>query len=76
MAGRGEPTGDSWGCRVLTICSVVLMMRYGLADLKVERYTAKISMSNEPSIALFKKLGFEVCAGLACFQANADLCRW
>lgn len=65
MAGRGEPTGGSWGCCVLTMCSVVRMMQYGLADLKVERYTAKISMSNEPSITLFKKLGFEVCAGMA-----------
>ena len=36
------------------------MMQYGIRDLKVERFTAKISMSNEPSITLFKKLGFEV----------------
>lgn len=44
------------------------MMQYGILDLKVERYTTKISMSNEPSITLFKKLGFQVESESKVFQ--------
>jgi len=40
--------------------SAVLMMQYGITDLGATHYTAKIAMSNTPSLTLFKRLGFEI----------------
>ncbi|XP_058798368.1 N-acetyltransferase 9-like protein isoform X1 [Phymastichus coffea] len=39
--------------------SAILMLRYGIENLNVIKYLAKISISNEKSINMFRKLGFE-----------------
>ncbi|XP_006814750.2 N-acetyltransferase 9-like protein [Saccoglossus kowalevskii] len=42
--------------------ALLLMMNYGIQELKVRTYTAKIGCQNENSLALFKKIGFtQVC---------------
>ncbi|KAI8926442.1 GNAT domain-containing protein [Entophlyctis helioformis] len=38
--------------------AALLMMEYGIKNLGVTKYTTKISLRNEPSIALFESLGF------------------
>ena len=38
--------------------AVLLMMNYGYTQLNLRRFVAKISDANEPSIAMFKRLGF------------------
>ncbi|XP_046659609.1 N-acetyltransferase 9-like protein isoform X2 [Homalodisca vitripennis] len=40
--------------------AMLLMLSYGATCLSVKKYIAKISTSNEISINMFKKLGFEV----------------
>ncbi|XP_022093665.1 N-acetyltransferase 9-like protein isoform X3 [Acanthaster planci] len=39
--------------------ALVLMIQYGATKLKVRRFIAKIGLQNQPSLALFKKLGFK-----------------
>ena len=40
--------------------AVQMMMEYANVHLKVNRFVAKIAKENEPSLQLFKKLGFEL----------------
>ncbi|XP_038064266.1 N-acetyltransferase 9-like protein isoform X1 [Patiria miniata] len=39
--------------------ALLLMMQYGVTKLQVSRFVAKIGLQNQPSLSLFKKLGFE-----------------
>ncbi|KAG8229232.1 hypothetical protein J437_LFUL001477 [Ladona fulva] len=39
--------------------AMILMLLYGISELKVKKYQAKISMSNSVSINMFHKLGFK-----------------
>lgn len=39
--------------------ATMMMMLYGLEDLRLKTYEAKISLSNEISINMFKKLSFQ-----------------
>ncbi|XP_054288151.1 N-acetyltransferase 9-like protein [Macrosteles quadrilineatus] len=48
--------------------AILLMLRYGVEHLDVKRFLAKISLSNEISIKMFKKLGFEVESESSVFQ--------
>ncbi|XP_015585039.1 N-acetyltransferase 9-like protein isoform X2 [Cephus cinctus] len=38
--------------------AMILMLRYGIEELKVKQFCVKIAMDNERSINMFKKLGF------------------
>ncbi|PSN29333.1 N-acetyltransferase 9-like protein [Blattella germanica] len=38
--------------------AMLLMLRYGFEELAVEKFQAKINISNEKSISMFKKIGF------------------
>ncbi|XP_014212001.1 N-acetyltransferase 9-like protein [Copidosoma floridanum] len=48
--------------------SVVLMMRYGIENLNIQKYTAKISMDNQISLKMFNKLGFVETSKSQVFQ--------
>ncbi|CAA0357775.1 putative transcription regulator GNAT family [Arabidopsis thaliana] len=39
--------------------SVLIMMAYGVKNLEIHKFTAKIGESNTASLSLFRKLGFE-----------------
>ncbi|XP_010467037.1 PREDICTED: N-acetyltransferase 9-like protein [Camelina sativa] len=39
--------------------SVLMMMAYGVKNLEIHKFTAKIGDSNTASLSLFRKLGFE-----------------
>ncbi|XP_002885775.2 N-acetyltransferase 9-like protein [Arabidopsis lyrata subsp. lyrata] len=39
--------------------SVLMMMAYGVKNLEIHKFTAKIGESNTASLSLFRKLGFE-----------------
>ncbi|KAL1191815.1 GCN5-related N-acetyltransferase 9 [Cardamine amara subsp. amara] len=39
--------------------SVLIMMAYGIKNLEIHKFTAKIGDSNTASLSLFRKLGFE-----------------
>ncbi|CAL9222489.1 unnamed protein product [Arabidopsis halleri] len=39
--------------------SVLMMMAYGVMNLEIHKFTAKIGESNTASLSLFRKLGFE-----------------
>ncbi|GAB6020395.1 N-acetyltransferase 9 [Chamberlinius hualienensis] len=44
--------------------AILLMMGYGVSNLSIKSFTAKIKLKNEQSIRLFEKLGFkktEIC---------------
>lgn len=48
--------------------AIHLMMRYGVEELHVEAFTAKIKLSNEVSLRLFEKLGFSLVSTSEVFQ--------
>lgn len=49
--------------------AVLMMMHYGYHQLKIRKFTAKISESNQPSLHLFqKKLHFKHVSRSAAFQ--------
>lgn len=48
--------------------SVLLMMRYGIVNLHIRRFFAKISYSNDQSIKLFTSLGFKEINYVPAFQ--------
>ncbi|KAH6596521.1 hypothetical protein BASA50_005071 [Batrachochytrium salamandrivorans] len=48
--------------------AVLLMMTYGIENLGVSKYTAKISLTNIPSHDLFESLGFKVVSVSEIFQ--------
>mmetsp|Transcript_6513 Transcript_6513/g.9081 ORF Transcript_6513/g.9081 Transcript_6513/m.9081 type:complete len:209 (-) Transcript_6513:2877-3503(-) len=50
--------------------AVSIMMRYGIQKLGAKRFFAKISSSNEASQKLFRRLGFEECNYVACFDEH------
>ena len=56
----------------LTPCTgreaVVLMMHYGVQHLHVQRFTAKIGLTNTPSLHLFASLGFAKVSESTVFQ--------
>ncbi|TPX67328.1 hypothetical protein SpCBS45565_g03880 [Spizellomyces sp. 'palustris'] len=61
-----EPSARRQG---LGIEAAMLMMRYAIASLRVTTFTAKISLSNTPSLVLFKyKLGFHEVTVSEVFQ--------
>ena len=35
------------------------MIKYGLEDVKIRKFEAKIKFENSPSLAMFRKLGFQ-----------------
>ncbi|XP_033631022.1 N-acetyltransferase 9-like protein [Asterias rubens] len=39
--------------------ALLLMMQFGVTKLQMCRFVAKIGLQNEPSLALFKRLGFQ-----------------
>lgn len=39
--------------------AVIMMLLYGITHIHLKTYEAKISLTNEISIRMFKKLGFE-----------------
>ena len=39
--------------------ALLLMMRYGIEEIQIQKYRASIGCSNETSINMFKKLGFQ-----------------
>ncbi|XP_063447457.1 N-acetyltransferase 9-like protein [Mytilus trossulus] len=50
-----EPKARGKGCGKEALFS---MMRYGIEELNMKRFTAKIGMDNKPSLAMFKSIGF------------------
>ncbi|ETV69734.1 hypothetical protein H257_14582 [Aphanomyces astaci] len=48
--------------------AVLLMMSYAVTHLHVHRFYCKINETNEPSLGLFRKLGFVQCNYVAAFQ--------
>ena len=59
--------------------AICLMMDYGMCELNVNKFEAKIKTDNEASIKMFKKLGFaeasrsEVFSEITYLLANNDL---
>lgn len=45
-----------------------LLMQYGQEELQVKRFIAKVLDDNEPSIALFKRLDYDVKCLVECFN--------
>lgn len=45
-----------------------LMMRFGVEQLRITRFYAKINKSNEPSLGLFRGLGFSECNYVEAFE--------
>ena len=54
--------------RGLAYEALVMLMLYGVKDLGITRYFAKIHETNSASIALFQKLGYSQCNYVPAFQ--------
>lgn len=46
--------------------AMLLMLHYGITDLKIKKYVVKIGDDNEKSLSLFRKIGFE-------FESHSDV---
>lgn len=53
MIAERDCRGHGYGTLILQ-----MMMHYGMNDLGVTRYTAKIGLNNFPSLKIFKHLGY------------------
>ncbi|KAJ8670637.1 hypothetical protein QAD02_001896 [Eretmocerus hayati] len=63
--------------------AVILMLRYGIEQINLKSFLAKISMNNETSIRMFNKLGFEEVSKSSIFKeitlekkVNDEWLRW
>lgn len=60
--------------------AIISMLRYGVENLKIKSYFAKIAVNNTPSISLFKKLNFVLESGPDVFEEltfRVDInCKW